>query len=88
MFIIMLQCFHYGILLCQYCFIKTNEKKTSHFYCYYRRYAPGGEVVIPVIVNACVHVIMYLYYGLAAMHIQRKQLARVKLFVTVIQVKL
>ena len=52
-----------------------------------RRYAPGGEVVLPVIVNACVHVVMYAYYGLAAMHIQRKQLARVKLFVTVIQVR-
>jgi len=52
------------------------------------RYTPGGEVALPVIVNACVHVVMYLYYGLAAMHIQRKQLARVKLFVTIIQVKL
>jgi len=51
-------------------------------------YAPGGEVALPMIVNACVHVIMYLYYALAAMHIQRKQLARVKLFVTIIQVKL
>ena len=30
---------------------------------------------------------MYLYYGLAALHIQRKQLVRVKLFVTIIQVK-
>ena len=52
-----------------------------------RRYAPGGEVALPVIVNACVHVVMYVYYGLAAMHIQRKQLARVKLFVTIIQVR-
>ena len=43
-------------------------------------------MALPVIVNACVHVVMYSYYGLAAMHIQRKQLARVKLFVTVIQV--
>lgn len=54
---------------------------------YFRRYTPGGEVALPVIVNACVHVVMYSYYGLAAMHIQRKNLARVKLFVTTIQVK-
>lgn len=53
----------------------------------FRRYAPGGEVALPVIVNACVHVVMYVYYGLAAMHIQRRQLARVKLFVTIIQVR-
>ncbi|CAF0836775.1 unnamed protein product [Adineta ricciae] len=50
------------------------------------RYTPGGEVALPIIVNACVHVVMYSYYGLAAMHIQRNQLARVKLFVTVIQI--
>ena len=43
-------------------------------------------MALPVVVNACVHVVMYLYYGLAAMHIQRRQLARVKHFVTVIQV--
>ncbi|CAF1431929.1 unnamed protein product [Rotaria sordida] len=49
-------------------------------------YAPGGEVVSPVIVNACVHVIMYLYYALTIMHIQRKRLAQVKLFVTAIQI--
>ena len=54
---------------------------------YSRRYAPGGEVALPVIVNACVHVIMYLYYALAIMHIQRKLLAQVKLFVTIIQVE-
>ncbi|UJR14292.1 hypothetical protein I4U23_001282 [Adineta vaga] len=50
------------------------------------RYTPGGEVALPVIVNACVHVVMYSYYGLAAMHIQRKNLARVKLFVTIMQI--
>ncbi|CAM4766902.1 unnamed protein product [Rotaria magnacalcarata] len=50
------------------------------------RYAPGGEVALPVIVNACVHVVMYLYYALAVMNIQRKQLVRIKLFVTVIQI--
>jgi hypothetical protein len=84
MFIIMQQCFLYGISLRSYIFkISTTKKKKFSF----RRYTPGGEVVSPVIVNACVHVVMYLYYALAAMHIQRQQLARVKLFVTIIQVK-
>ncbi|CAF0975912.1 unnamed protein product [Rotaria sp. Silwood1] len=50
------------------------------------RYTPGGEVALPMIVNSCVHVIMYLYYALAVMHIQRKLLAQIKLFVTVIQI--
>ena len=62
---------------------KSSSLPSSHS----RRYAPGGEVALPMVVNACVHVVMYLYYALAAMHIQRKQLARVKLFVTIIQVQ-
>ncbi len=83
MFIIMQQCFLYGILQRKYSIHLINNL----FLYLNRRYAPGGEVVVPVIVNACVHVVMYLYYGLSVMHIQRKLLARVKLFVTIIQVK-
>lgn len=81
----MRQCFLFGI---------WHRKKSIFFIRiawklsrFYRRYAPGGEVALPVIVNACVHVIMYFYYALAAMHIQRKLLAQVKLFVTIIQVR-
>lgn len=87
MFIIMQRCFQSGILLRKH--IHDRLKKEREFVCSFissRRYTPGGEVALPVIVNACVHVIMYLYYALSIMHIQRKLLARVKLFVTVIQV--
>lgn len=88
MFIIMQQCFLCGILLRKYSKLKENKILIHIFSFKYfnRRYTPGGEVAVPVIVNACVHVVMYLYYGLAAMHVQRKFLSQVKLFVTVIQI--
>lgn len=84
----MRQCFLFGILLRKYSIKAIMQKKNFFFIYFNRRYAPGGEVVSPVIVNSCVHVVMYLYYGLAAMHVQRKLLSQVKLFVTAIQVKI
>ena len=85
MFIIMQQCSQSGILLRKHTQHQLKKKENLLFHS--RRYTPGGEVALPVIVNACVHVIMYLYYALSIMHIQRKFLAQVKLFVTVIQVE-
>jgi hypothetical protein len=86
MSIIMPPCFLSGILPRKYLSFISNKNILLSIV--FRRYAPGGDAVVPVIVNACVHVVMYLYYALSAMHIQRKRLAQVKLFVTIIQVKI
>jgi hypothetical protein len=47
------------------------------------KYVPGGSAFLPILINSFVHIIMYLYYTLAAMHCTK--IMKYKKFVTIIQ---
>ncbi|CAI6347911.1 unnamed protein product [Macrosiphum euphorbiae] len=47
------------------------------------KYVPGGSAFLPILINSAVHVIMYIYYALAA--IQCSKIFKYKKYVTIIQ---